>query len=57
VILPAILEKVAYGVALIILGLQHRVPQIVIILGSVDWLFAILFAMSYITSHTGEKRA
>jgi len=41
--LPSILEKVSYGVALIALMAQHRLATSVFLIGSVDWVFAFLF--------------
>jgi len=46
-ILPSILEKVSYGIALIVLFLQHRLPISVLAIGSVDWIFAFLFLAAY----------
>ncbi len=46
-ILPSILEKVSYGVALAILYSQHRLPLSVLSIGSVDWIFAFLFLAAY----------
>jgi hypothetical protein len=43
VMLPSILEKVSYGVALIALMAQHRLPFSVFAVGCVDWIFAFLF--------------
>ncbi len=48
--LPAIVEKVIYGIALIFLHLQHRLPVKVLQVGSVDWLFAALFVAAYIAT-------
>ena len=48
--IPAIVEKLSYGIALVILHLQHRLPLIVFQVGSVDWLFAVLFAAAYIAT-------
>jgi hypothetical protein len=46
-ILPSVLEKVSYGVALIVLSAQHRLPLSVLAIGSIDWLFAFLFLAAY----------
>lgn len=46
-ILPSVLEKVSYGVALVVLFSQHRLPLSVLAVGSVDWLFAFLFVAAY----------
>jgi hypothetical protein len=47
-ILPSALEKVSYGIALLVLFLQHRLPVSVLAIGSVDWIFAFLFVAAYI---------
>ena len=46
-ILPSILEKVSYGIALIVLYSQRRLPLSVLAIGSVDWIFAFLFLAAY----------
>jgi hypothetical protein len=51
-ILPAILEKVSYAGAVVVLFLQHRAPSIVLIVGSLDWVLAALFVRSYIVTRT-----
>jgi hypothetical protein len=43
---PSILEKVAYGMALVVLFAQHRLPVSVLVVGSGDWAFAFLFLVS-----------
>src|ERR1700693_3604863 len=42
-ILPSVLEKVSWGSALVFLFAQHRLPLSVLTIGSVDWIFAVLF--------------
>jgi hypothetical protein len=49
-ILPSILEKVSYGIALVVLFSQHRLPLSVLTIGSVDWVFAFLFLAAYFTT-------
>jgi hypothetical protein len=46
-ILPSVLEKVSYGIALVVLFSQHRLPLSVLAVGSVDWLFAFLFLAAF----------
>jgi hypothetical protein len=46
-IFPSILEKVGYGVALIVLYPQHRVALSTLVIGSGDWIFAFLFLAAY----------
>lgn len=44
---PSILEKVAYGVALLVLYAQHRLPVSTLAVGSGDWIFAFLFLAAF----------
>lgn len=46
-ILPSILEKISFGIALAVLFLQQRLPVSVLVVGSVDWIFAFLFLAAY----------
>ena len=46
-ILPSVLEKVSYGIALVLLFTQHRLPLSVLTIGSMDWIFAGLFIAAY----------
>ncbi|MGA8145440.1 MAG: hypothetical protein WB987_16250 [Candidatus Acidiferrales bacterium] len=48
IMLPAILEKLGYPLALTILYTQHRVDPRVLALGSLDWIFLILFLLAYV---------
>jgi len=52
-ILPSILEKVSYGIALIVLLSQGRVALSAFAIGSVDWIFAFLFLAAYFTTKSG----
>jgi hypothetical protein len=53
-ILPSILEKISYGIALLFLFAQHRLPLSVFTLGSVDWIFAALFVAAYFATRTNH---
>jgi hypothetical protein len=53
-ILPSILEKISYGIAVFILFSQHRLPLSVLAIGSVDWIFAILFFAAYFKTRPGR---
>jgi hypothetical protein len=53
-ILPSILEKVSYGIALIVLLSQGRLALSAFAIGSVDWIFAFLFIASYFTTKSGR---
>jgi hypothetical protein len=45
--IPSMLEKIGYPVALIFLHFQNRIAPRMFALGSLDWLFLILFAIAY----------
>jgi ABC-type spermidine/putrescine transport system permease subunit II len=49
-ILPSIVEKVSYGIALAILFAQHRLPLSAFTVGSMDWIFAALFIAAYVAT-------
>jgi hypothetical protein len=53
-ILPSILEKVTWGIALIVLFSQGRLPLSAFAIGSVDWIFAFLFLAAYFTAKSGR---
>jgi hypothetical protein len=52
--LPSVLEKVSYGVALVVLFSQHRLEVSVLLIGSADWIFAALFVAAYFATRAGE---
>ena len=56
-ILPSILEKVAYAMALIVLFSQRRLPLSVLAIGSLDWLFAFLFFAAYVKTKPDRAAA
>ncbi len=49
-ILPSILEKISFGIALIVVFAQGRVPMSTFAVGSVDWNWAFLFLAAYYTT-------
>ena len=53
--IPSMLEKIGYPAALIVLHLQNRIAPRMFALGSLDWLFLILFAIAY--AKTGPEAA
>ena len=53
-ILPAILEKVTWGTALLVLLWQGRLALSTFAIGSVDWIFAFLFIAAYFTTKSGR---
>jgi hypothetical protein len=48
--LPAVFEKLSYGIALIALFLQHRLNPHDLVFGAVDLLFGVLFLGAYIAT-------
>lgn len=53
-IFPSILEKVSWGIALIVLYSQRRLPLSTFAIGCVDWIFAFLFLAAYFTAKLGR---
>lgn len=53
--LPAILEKAAWGVPVLILFLQNRVSWQMLGAGMIDLLFGILFTVSYFKTKADEQ--
>jgi hypothetical protein len=49
-ILPSILEKASYGLALLVLYSQQRIGPSTLVIGSGDWIFAFLFLAAYFTT-------
>ncbi len=45
--LPSILEKISYGIALIVLRQQNRIAISSFRIGMIDWIFAVLFMISF----------
>jgi hypothetical protein len=45
--IPSMLEKIGYPVALIFLHLQNRIAPRMFALGSADWLWLVLFAIAF----------
>jgi hypothetical protein len=56
-ILPSVLEKVSWGIALAFLFVQHRLPLSAFAIGSVDWIFAALFIAAYVATGPGRSVA
>lgn len=54
-ILPCILEKLAYAVPVLILYAQHRLLVSVLAIGSIDWVFAFLFLAAYFKTKPASR--
>ena|ERR1700745_1191524 len=46
--LPSNLEKISNGMALSVLHQQQRVPESIFRMGMADWIFAVLFTVSFV---------
>jgi hypothetical protein len=47
-ILPSIVEKITFGIAVLILLSQGRIAMSTVGFGSIDWVLAVLFLVSYV---------
>ena len=47
IMIPSILEKLAFGIPVVVLSLQNRVPAMLLAFGIIDLVLAVLFWMSY----------
>jgi hypothetical protein len=45
--IPAMLEKIGYPLALLFMHLHNRIAPRMFAIGSLDWIFLILFAIAY----------
>jgi len=55
-ILPAVLEKLAFGIPMVFLFAQHSLAPATLAVGCVDWILAVLFVAAYVATrpdHTG----
>jgi hypothetical protein len=53
--IPAVLEKLSFGVAAVILYLQQRVPPIIVGFGLLDLMLAALFVAAYVKTAAGQE--
>jgi hypothetical protein len=56
-ILPSIIEKMSYGIAVIILFLQNRIPLVVFSIGCVDWILGAFFIAAYVATRPDPELA
>lgn len=52
--IPSILEKAGFAIAMPILYFQHRIPGLVLFFSQIDLVLGILFSVSYVK--TGRER-
>jgi hypothetical protein len=48
VMIPSILEKFSYGLAVLVLGFQNRVAPVTTAFGTVDLVLGVLFVVAYV---------
>jgi hypothetical protein len=48
--IPAILEKASFGIAVVVLFLQNRVSSMMLVAGMVDLTFGLLFVIAYVNT-------
>src|SRR5262249_33475694 len=53
--LPAILEKLAFGIPAVVLYVQGRIPPMVLGVGSIDLVLAVLFILAFRATR-GERQ-
>ena len=53
--IPSILGKFIYGIALVVLFAQHRIPLAVLAVGSIDWIFVFLFTAAYAATASADQ--
>ncbi len=56
-IIPAILEKASFGVAVILLWLTRGVPSPIMFGASIDILLGALFVMSWLTTRASKRHS
>lgn len=53
IMIPSVLEKLGFGIAIVVLYLQQRVHPADLVLGGVDLLFALLFLIAFTKAKQG----
>jgi len=56
-IVPSILEKISYGITLLVLFASGRITIATLAVTSGDWIFAFLFLAAYISTKSGRASA
>jgi hypothetical protein len=49
---PAVLEKLSFSIAVLILYVQHRTSSIILAAGIIDMIFGVLFILAYFKTPT-----
>jgi hypothetical protein len=53
--IPAALEKISFGSAVIVLYLQGRLHGADLMFGGVDWLLALLFVVAFVKTNSKQR--
>ena len=53
--IPSMLGKFIYGISLVVLFAQHRIPLAVLAAGSTDWIFVFLFTAAYVATARADR--
>jgi len=56
IMIPSILEKFSYGIAVLVLGFQNRVAPVATAFGTVDLVLGVLFVVAYLRTASGADR-
>lgn len=58
IMIPSILEKLAYGLAVLVLGFQNRVASVTMAFGTVDLVLGALFVIAFVRiGATGDRQS
>ena len=57
IMLPAVVEKITYGVATLVLFAQGRIPGVILVFGTIDLFWAALFAVAFAKTSPAGQRA
>ena len=52
--IPSILEKASFAIAVLVLFFQHRIPPIILAAGMIDLIFGLLFILAYFKTSTRD---
>jgi hypothetical protein len=53
--IPAVLEKASFAIAIAVLFLLHRVPSLMLAPAAADLILGVLFTASYVKTHVNER--
>ena len=56
IMIPSILEKFSYGIAVLVLGFQSQVAPVMMAFGTVDLVLGVLFVVAYLRTRPEPDR-